>query len=430
MTVLGLGLLVLGAISALVCYAYSLHRWPLVGIMSAAVGVVVAWEVPQPPPLLNIAGNNIFLLDAIALACIVVALINYPQLNANLGMAALLIIGLLILTVVSLLRGIQDYGMGAAINEFRLFLYPFACLLWSMSVDWRNAKMSKLLRLSVVWLGWLLVAVAFFHMATYGLGSAGEFVSEASGFEQTTRPLVSGQALVLLICCAVCLWLWRHEQRRGFLVTACIFGAVVILVQQRTVWFVAVAAIGVVFVVGNIRTKRAIMGGAGMASICLLLVLASGVAGDVIGQLQSAAEDSGTYDARVVSWTNLLSESFERGADTVIFGAPMGIGFGRLEGFDRWVTFAPHNWYLTVYLRCGIIGLTAFVGFLVLTLGMALKRRSNMAVVAIFVIMIVYGWSYSWLWYTCILSGWAYCSTRESYQPHADFTNMNSTAMR
>lgn len=402
--------LAIAALSVFIGYVCVLNRWPAIGIISAASVVLLSWEMPQIPPLMNAGGSSIYLVDGIAVACLIVAVKNVRQLIVNLGAGAGFMLALMSLIVISLVRGIFEFGIGPATNEFRLFLYPFGCLLWAMSLEWGTESRFRLLRVTAVWLGWLLVLVAGIHMLRFGLGGASEFTEDANGLEQTTRPLVSGQALVLLMCAAVSLWLWKAKTSKVYLFHGVVFGMVVLLVQQRTVWSVAIAAVAAIFLFSSGRTKGTVLASCLAAGLALLLCVYSGVAAEIFDQLQAAAENSGTYDARVVSWTNLLDESIRRGMETVVFGSPMGSGFGRLEGFDRWVTFAPHNWYLTVYLRAGLIGLLLFVGFLVSTFWRAVRYRVNMAALAILTIMAVYGWSYSWLWYTSIFAGWAYSS--------------------
>ncbi|MEO5314983.1 hypothetical protein PV772_12830 [Pseudarthrobacter sp. CC12] len=133
----------------------------------------------------------------------------------------------------------------------------------------------------------------------------------------------------------------------------------------------------------------------------------------IVADLSAAATDSGTYDARVRSWINLINQSTDSGLSGIIFGQPMGIGFGRFEGVGRWVEFAPHNWYVTMYLRVGVLGLGMLIVFLLGVAARVLSNRRNMAALAVVVAVLVYGWSYSWPWYICLFFGWAVCQYRD-----------------
>lgn len=393
---------------ALVGLIYVLKRWPSIGIVCAAITVLISWEIPQLPVIFSVGGNSIYALDALTACFLVIGLTSIRSLFENIGAAAFLWLLLGALLVISWLRGIPEFGLGAATNEFRLFLGPFAVLTWTMSRRSAREHQDAVIARFAVLLGWGLVAIAVIHIAHNGLGDAAELIDSGSGLIQTTRPLVSGQALMLLICAAICLWIWRRDSRGFFLVSAIIFGVVVMLVQQRTVWGVGIAAIVAILVLGKLRTKAIVIGAGIVLAAVVPFLLVSADIRDMWVQLQASAENSATYDARVVSWLNLVSQSYEAGSEVVTFGAPMGSGYGRLEGVDRWVTFTPHNWYLTLYLRVGAVGLFFFLSFIAITLIQAVRNKSNMAVVAVLVMLAVYGWSYSWLWYSCIFAGWAY----------------------
>lgn len=411
MTAVWVLFLACAALSVFTMFTLALKRWPGIGALATAVTVLVAWEVPNPQALANVAGTNIFFQDILSLAFLAVSIMSRSQLQRNLGSVAWAWLALGLLLVVSLGRGTVEYSMGPTMNEFRGFLYPYAALTWAMSLTWTPDRARALLQKGTVVVGWGLVMVAAYHVTRYGIGSASGFVDAGTGLEQTTRPLVSGQALVLLMCTALSLWLWKLLSNNFYLFSATVFGVVVVLSQQRTVWGVTLAAAAAVLLFSSTRTKAIFLGLGVLGAIVSLFVTSSSMFDAVLAELNVAATDSGTYDARLTSWLNLVAESFDRGPETVIFGAPMGAGFGRLEGADRWVVFAPHNWYLTLYLRCGLIGLVLFLSFLALTFINAARHRINMAAFAVMVMMVVYGWSYSWLWYTGLIAGWAYAET-------------------
>lgn len=409
MTNVWLAFLAIAATMVFAIFLHGLKRWPPVGMFCAAAVIVIAWEFPILPPLFSLGGNNVYAVDVLSVAYAIIALAQYKQLRENLGGASIFWALASILLLVSLCRGIADFGLGAAMNEFRLFFYPFAALTWAMSIRWTSEQSLTWIRLTAIALGWSLTCMALFHMSRYGLGGTSEFVEESYGIAQTTRPLVSGQALVLLMSGMLCLWFWKHLRKRTYLVHAVVFLAVVAVVQQRTVWSVALFALLGVFVLARARTKSTIVIGAMLLGGVFLFSLTSPAVLEILAKLQAAAADSATYDARATSWSNLILQSLDAGIETVVFGLPMGAGFGRYEGVGRWVTFAPHNWYITIYLRIGLVGLSLFILFLVLTFRSAIRTRSSMARIAVLIVMAAYGWSYSWLWYTSIFAGWAYC---------------------
>lgn len=427
MTQVWLVFLGLAALVACAMFTVALRRRPLIGAVSGAVTILVAWEIPNPPALANVAGTSIYFVDVLSASFLIVALSTLAQLRRNLGLTSWPWLALGLLLVVSLVRGTVENPLGPTMNEFRGFLYPYAALTWAMSLAWTADLVRVIVGKGTLAIGWGLVLVAGYHIAQFGLGSASAFVDAGTGIEQTTRPLVSGQALVLLMCAAVSLWLWRHLSRNSYVFSAIAFGLIVVVVQQRTVWGVTVVAAAAVLLFSAPRTKAAFLVCGALAGILLLFVLTSPIFEAMLAELAVSATNSGTYDARTTSWLNLINQTLLKGPETVIFGAPMGTGFGRLEGIDRWVVFAPHNWYLTLYLRSGLLGLALFISFIGLTFVNALRRRANMAAIAVMIMMMVYGWSYSWLWYTCIIAGWAYSAANTQSDEKLNLTHAELT---
>lgn len=392
---------------AVTFFIVAMKRWPVIAAISIAANVIVAWEMPYPPALANVGGASVYFLDIFAVAALTIAVASLSSLARNLRAAFWPWIGVGVLLILSLVEGLFQNSFGTTVNEFRSYLYPYAGMTWAMSLTWKGALTKSLVQRFSMILGWSLTIVAGYHFALHGLGSTSEFVDAGSGLEQTTRPLVSGQALMLLLCGMLCLWSWRQLRRNSLLVSALTFLFTVIISQQRTVWAVGIASLILVFLAARASTKVAATVFALATAWVLAVVIATQSIPQTLTQLSSAAEDSGTYDARVRSWTNLIEQSVLKGPSTVIFGQPMGTGFGRFEGAGRWVEFAPHNWYVTLYLRVGIIGLGLFLLFLALVFVALLRRRSNMGALSVTCALIVYGWSYSWPWYVCVFLGWA-----------------------
>lgn len=399
--------LVLAGLSAFVLFVASLKRWPIICCFSVAVNVLIAWELPYPPALANIGGTSVYFVDVLSVAALAIVMTRFSSLLSNLRSAFWPWIGLGLLLFISLIAGLTEGDFGKAVNEFRSFFHPYALMTWAMSLDWRQASTERFTEGLVVALGWLLTGVAGFHVSKYGLGSTSEFVDAGTGLEQTTRPLVSGQALMLLLCAVLCFWYWRRKRRKAWLVSAIVFVLVVVVSQQRTVWAVAVASVIVVFIAARTGTKAIIALFGIIMAWGIVVLLSAQFIPHVVAELSGAATDSGTYDARVRSWTGLIRQTIEQGPTSVIFGQPMGTGFGRFEGVGRWVEFAPHNWYVTLYLRVGLFGLGMMIVFLLAVAIGLMRRRANMAALAVVVAVIVYGWSYSWPWYVAVFFGWA-----------------------
>jgi hypothetical protein len=155
-------------------------------------------------------------------------------------------------------------------------------------------------------------------------------------------------------------------------VLAGIFGITVIAMQHRSVWMAAFA--GFVSLVLALRQLRAgvesrffVMVFAGMA---LLMVIA------VSGRFQGAVESvelqaaratstsSGTFVGRVVGWQGLLKNWAGSGSSvTYLIGKPFGGGYERYASDfgNTKIGYVPHNFYVQLLYRGGLVGLIAFL---------------------------------------------------------------------
>ncbi|WP_354298612.1 O-antigen ligase family protein [Pseudarthrobacter sp. PvP022] len=183
------------------------------------------------------------------------------------------------------------------------------------------------------------------------------------------------------------------------------FVVLAVMSQHRSVWVaVAIGILLVIFRLRGVALARASFG-TFYASVLILGLYIFGALDGLISNFTYAVESTGTYNARLDTWTSLIDESVLRGPFSVIFGEPFGFGYARESG-GRIVTFAPHNWYVSIYLRLGLVGLAAFVIVLLSTVGRHMKTRAGVAPTAILLSIAVYAWSYSLPWYLAPLFGW------------------------
>jgi hypothetical protein len=387
----------------------ALRRWPASGVVVVILMTLSEWEFPAQAPLFSIAGSNVFPLDVLCMLMAIAAAMSAPALLRNLGVARFAWYGFCALLIIGLIRGVVSFGLSTAVNEFRGFLYPVTVMTWAASLDWNPTMVRRAMGTLSMVQGWALVLLALAHIAVYGLGSADDEIDLATGLSQTLRPLVSGQALALLFC-AVAVFALARGARRAWVYRASgvVFVVIVAIVQQRSVWAAGVAVIATVAIVGTGRARRGIAVAAAALLVIAAFTLPSFLASAGFSELSTSAESSGTYEGRVTSWNALIAQSLTKGTADVLFGIPSGFGWGRYEGPGRWVIWPPHNWYVTVYLRAGFVGLVLTVGFLLVVV-LRLLRRGGVAAPALSIIVAtaVYGWSYSWLVETAVFVGWA-----------------------
>ncbi len=326
-----------------------------------------------------------------------VAILEAPQLQANLqGWLVPWVFFFGALIVVSVLRGVATFGPGTAVNEARMILYFFFATTWALAV---RPDRIKLHTVSIV-IGWVLVVVALYHGVVYGIHGATSAVSVNDDLVQTGRVLVGPQAMVLLLCAGTVSLSPSGPttaHRRFAVLSSAVFLGLVVLAQHRSVW--SACALGMVTVLiwsGRKQARSRVSTLLVMGASLGLVGWASGILDD-LGSVFSSASDMRTYEWRTSSWRSLISEAIAKGPEAVVGGQPFGAGYLRQIYTGTWATNTAHNWYVTIFLRLGIIGLITLAAILLAAL---IKSRSKPAwCTFILVAVAVYGWAYQFDWY-------------------------------
>jgi hypothetical protein len=368
------------------------RSYPPVGMGLFGLYLISIWEMPFPPPIVELSGLNVYATDLISLILLVVAVLELTQLRENLGgwLVPWALFGLFI--ALSLLRGIAAFGLGTAVNEARTTIYVFVAMTWVIAV---RPDRLRLHTFSLV-LGWALVLVALFHGVLYGIGGASSWAPVGNGAVQTGRVLVATQAVALLLCAAtVSLGPFGSGKVRTKFsaVSSFVFGGVVILAQHRSVW--VAGAMGVVAMLiwserGNAR-KRAFV----LLVVVSSLIFAGWSSGSLDRSFESAS-NTGTYGWRTYSWRTLMSQAIADGPATVVGGEPFGSSFLRRLSNGEWTVVSAHNWYLDIFLRLGVIGLITVATVFVVAFVKS-RERPPVCTFTIAAVM-VYGWVYSVDW--------------------------------
>ena len=400
----------------------ALRRWPLVGAAALFLFTAVEWEIPFPSPLFGVGGTNVFPLDVLSALFLAVAAVQLPRLKANLGASRWAWYGVSVLLLVSLVRGIGAYGSGSAINEIRTFLYPYAAITWGMSLTWTRWRVRGLVGGLSLLQGWVLIGVALVHIALYGFGQADEEIL-IDGLLRNQRPLISAQAIVLLFCAVVVLTQARRASRPTlWRVSGVCFLVMVLIVQERTVWAAGVAVGAAVVLIGTFHQKRVFAASAAVIAVVVFIAQPYLTGAASFDALAQSSQNTGTYDGRVNSWLALIGQVQAQGPGAMLIGLPSGAGWGRFEGPGRWVEFYPHNWYVSIFLRTGLIGLAFMLAFMALVSWRLLTRRGLAR--ANFLVLLgtaVYGWGYGWQAETAVVLGAALSGRLAEPEPEEQF---------
>lgn len=401
-----------GALTFFVLLSVLVKQVPQVVLYAFTLLAVSAWDWPTLPALAGIGGASIYAEDAVAAAALL-SILLHPQ---RFWSTVRPYIGIVLVTAIALAGsvafGIAHFG-NAAINEFRTFLYPLVAVAWALNQEWAGEAWKGVMRRWATVTGALVSLTAVTHIALYGLGNVNSFVtSKFSGVMQTGRPLTAGQA-VLLALCAVYLLQGLSSRKRLNLGWAALFIVITLVAQHRSVWIAMGAGLVVMFfkVHGVARTR--IVVGAVVGAWAIAVLALSGIFNPFSDKFTDAVENLGTYGAREDSWTTLIGQTLNGGPGPVVFGSPFGSGFRRIEN-GVYVDWAPHNWYVTVYLRLGLFALVAFAILLLMVLARLLKARGAGSSAAAFALILTYCWAYSLTWYVAPFFAWAMWSARQA----------------
>ena len=319
-------------------------------------GIAFAREATDPLPSINAGGIAINGEDIMLAVCLLV-IVGWLFRGMALQGPQMLLVGALGIAAFSIFRGLPDAGLPAALNEARETLYFIAAALLGSFAPVDGPGRQRLMR------GWLVLATAVAGLAVLRWGIVFAGLPFTGPWYETDygglRVLSSNGTLVLTI--GFLMLLPRILQGRATQVERLLgtgLAVCVILLQHRSVWVALIG--GTAFMVWEYRStlSRGVIIGSGIAlAVTGLLALAfvdvSELSDDAA---QSDAASDTTWEWRVSGWQDLL----ENGPDDpfeVLLGVPYGSGWERSvsAGFD--VDVPPHNFYLEMVLRIGVVGL-------------------------------------------------------------------------
>lgn len=328
---------------------------------------VLGMALPGELLALPLGSFNVFLMDGV-LAIITSAAIARHLRMQRLPVALRLLLVVLVLTVLSLARGVGDIGVQAAVNDFRTFLGFVGAAAYFMTFSGPQETLDRIARLVLIaaMAVGVLVCIRWFGVVTGA--SIGVLGAE---YDAPIRVLSGPETFFLAIALFLVLphWidgnaeLWQRWLGGGLLV-------MVTLLNRRTVWLAVVVGLAVVVF------RRQGIGGRARPLLALAAVIASVVFFSLPEQAETdvgqSATNTGTLSWRIEGWSSLLLDNGPERPSEWLFGMPMGSGYEREvlsgRGDIRSVDSSPHSFYIQVLLRTGIVGVASVLIVFALTL--------------------------------------------------------------
>lgn len=281
----------------------------------------------------------------------------------------LLIISMLIAFVFGLVKNGTSAGV-----EFRSDFYFMTGVLYFSSFEWTRERIARFLAwLFMVALSVMLVVWFRWWMDASGLDWVDpvwrymDITGVALRVVNADQTWIMGLAVVLLVYAMATgnsLARWRF--------TLPLLALTVLVLQHRSVWVATFLPVLMAFFI--VRQSQGKLAGrmmmiAGITALVLGPLLATGKFSSATSSVadlavRATSTTEGTFVARVEGWDSLLHQWAGAGPRAWVMGEPYGAGFKRQEGHGgKEVAYAPHNYYVQLLLRLGLIGLLAFIAF-------------------------------------------------------------------
>ena len=263
--------------------------------------------------------------------------------------------------------GLVKYGTGSGV-DYRQHFY-----VWVGGAYFATFENS--IDLSTRWLRLFIpVAVALSGIAAYRWARGAldwQFQRELDSLVTTGidyRVIWSNPTLIIAMAMLICVHLATTARRvPGYWVLAMMFASVVVVLQHRSVWISAMGGLLTFVYVGRYQ-RVAHFPRLSAILVCLAAALVLTVAGlkgpseSITAQALRAVSSSGTFAGRVSGWRSLLTDWLSsRSPITYAVGKPFGSGYTRYSEKGTAVSYQPHNYYVHLLYRGGLVGLACFL---------------------------------------------------------------------
>ena len=348
------------------------------------IGFVVEVFFVNRQPYVQI-GLQIYPNDLVSMAVFLATLIGFAYRPLPIHASPFLLwLGFGLTIIASFVIGLNKYGRYAG-TEVRPFFYVWVAGLYCSANEFDEAELRRIARWCL-WTAYAVMAIALYYFigVTAGLVNRQEVFLEAE--TATLRP-VAAHAVLFTACVGLVqmtMWLRGTGTRLAGLHAAA-FMAFTVVLQHRSVWVSAAVGVLAVAVLERRYLPRRFGLLLGFALAIVLVVAGVGATGaldDLARRLTestlSMMDSGGTFAARIDGWVRLLEQWLAAPPQTLLFGFPFGSGYTRMYN-GVIIEFAPHNYFIDLLLRVGIVGTLLFLVPTVMAMvhGLTVKATSE-----------------------------------------------------
>lgn len=307
----------------------------------------------------RVLGPTIFLSDVVTVLLLAAALTRCLRLRRWTLMDRL-VVAILVLVCLSLLLGIAENGLEPAAREARRPLQFFGAAFYLGTAYFSEVTWSRVARL---WL-WGAVGMAAVTVVRWVSLMTGVGIGVlATRYDAPIRVLSGYETFFLAAAFFVTIDVWRKDSAFASplmrLSSAALFIMTLVL-NRRTVWLTLLVGLALLVLRGKTFGRRgATLFIAGVALCGAVIMMLPG--GDFDDEeVAQSATDTGTLEWRIEGWRQLIDTGPDSRTDW-LFGLSYGNGWDRQLSEFRVQASSPHNFYLELMLRIGLVGAGLFM---------------------------------------------------------------------
>lgn len=361
-------------------------RDPRAGVALVLAAGALRVALPGLPGL-SLGPFSVYAEDGV-LALLLAAVMARGLRGARFGGPSAALVGIAALAGLSAVRGLLLHDLSEVLNEARQTLYFLAAALyvasWRATADLRDWAARCWYGLAAFLVG---LAVLRWLIVLGGLPLTGPWYNpDFAGLRviPSDAALVLTQAFVLLFAG----WLGGGLPLRWKRFAVVLGGAVLVL-QHRSVWAALLAGAALVAVQQRQVRRLAVPLGL-LAAAALAVSLLFAPEPPPRAALEESAASTDTFEWRVEGWRVLLRDSGPQGPVEALGGRPYGTGWERrLASVGYTTDVAPHNFYVELGLRTGLLGLGLLLFAYARAIGL-LTRAADHTLVTVLAIQLLY----------------------------------------
>lgn len=359
---LGVGAFLLAALSV------ELGRRPI--ILVYALLSVHFWELVAGVPSFRLAGIGVSPVDAVNTIAFGAAFIRMRRPR---GLQWLLL-GVTFLILLAVVRAVFTFGVGEALLGFRAELYFMVPALLASTLTPEQLPRA----LQAVWrFGLVTAGLAAARWLAQPLGYDLGYAPDPSGYE-IPRIINAGSAFGVATAAVFGVWRWINREATTWRLTWTSLGllGVVLFAQHRSVWVATAVMLVLVFAFSNMQLRKRVLLVVALLSLVVgIEAFGLGAESEAAESLAYAASNSGTWEWRVQRWQDVWQTHSARGLGAVVFGS--GYGYSWVSGAVGLWEASPHNGYIQIAVRVGLVGALMLFGTYLRVIGrLGRSRRS------------------------------------------------------